>query len=93
MHYGKVILITVGTGQLGTAAAAAPLRRGCKVCVITRDSSSAKTDAVRAMGADVVSGDLDDREGLHRAMTGVHGVFCVPPLVTSFRSSLCVPRD
>ena len=41
MHSGKVILITGGTGQVGAAAAAAPLRR-------------------------------------------VHGVFCVPPLVTSF---------
>jgi uncharacterized protein YbjT (DUF2867 family) len=62
MHSDKVILITGGTGQVGTAAAAALLRRGCKVRVITCDSSSAKADAVRAMGADVVSGDLDDRE-------------------------------
>jgi uncharacterized protein YbjT (DUF2867 family) len=84
MHSGKVILITGGTGQVGTAAAAALLRRGCKVRVITRDYSSAKADAARTMGADVGSGDLDDRESLHRAMTGVHGVFCVPPLVTSF---------
>jgi uncharacterized protein YbjT (DUF2867 family) len=84
MHYGKVILITGGTGQVGTAAAAALLRRDWKVRVLTRDSSSAKADALRTIGADVVSGDLDDRESLHRAMAGVHGVFCVPPLVASF---------
>ncbi len=36
------------------------------------------------MGADVVRGDLDDRESLHRAMAGVLGVFGVPPLVASF---------
>jgi NAD(P)-dependent dehydrogenase (short-subunit alcohol dehydrogenase family) len=30
MHSGKVILITGGTGQMGTAAAAALLRRGWK---------------------------------------------------------------
>jgi serine/threonine protein kinase len=27
-------------------------------------------------------------ENLHRAMTGVHGVFCVPPLVTSFMAAV-----
>src|SRR5260370_26585484 len=31
MHSGKVILITGGTGQVGTAAAAALLRRGCRL--------------------------------------------------------------
>lgn len=62
MHSGKVILITGETGQQGTAAAAALLRRGWEVRVLTRDSSSAKADAVRTLGADVVSGDLDDRE-------------------------------
>ena len=41
------------TGQQGTAAAAALLRRGWKVGVLTRDSSSVKADAVRTMGADV----------------------------------------
>jgi NAD(P)-dependent dehydrogenase (short-subunit alcohol dehydrogenase family) len=30
MHSGKVILIVGGTGQVGTAAAAALLRRGWK---------------------------------------------------------------
>jgi NAD(P)-dependent dehydrogenase (short-subunit alcohol dehydrogenase family) len=30
MHSGKVILTTGGTGQVGTAAAAALLRRGWK---------------------------------------------------------------
>ena len=79
MHSGKVILITGGTGQQGTAAARALLRRGWKVRVLTRDASSAKAEAVRAMGADLVSGDLDDRQSLDGAITGVHGVFCVPP--------------
>jgi NAD(P)-dependent dehydrogenase (short-subunit alcohol dehydrogenase family) len=84
MHSGKVILITGGTGQQGSAAARALLRRGWKARVLTRDASSANAEAVRAMGADLVSGDLDDRQSLDRAMTGVHGGFCVPPLVTSF---------
>ncbi len=30
MHSGKLILITGGTGQVGTATVAALLRRGCK---------------------------------------------------------------
>src|SRR5260370_38779391 len=81
MHSGKVILITGGTGQVGTAAAPALLRRCWKVRVVTRDSSSTKADVLRTMGTDVVSGDLDGRESLHRAMAGVLGVFCVPPLV------------
>ena len=44
-----------GTGQQGTAAAAALLRRGWKVRVLTRDSSSGKPDTVRTTGADVVT--------------------------------------
>ncbi len=43
------------TCQQGTAAAAALLRRGWTVRVLTRDSSSVKADAVRTMGADVVT--------------------------------------
>jgi len=92
MHSGKVTLIG-GTGQVGTAAAAALLRRGWKVRVLTRDSSSAKADALRTMGADVVSDNPDDRESLNRAMAGVHGVFCVPPLVASFMPARSFERQ
>src|SRR5580700_11009716 len=72
MHSGKVILIAGGTGQVGTAAAAALLRRGWKVRVLTRDSSSAKADALRTMGARMSSAAiLTTGKALHRAMAGV----------------------
>ena len=81
MHSGKVILITGGTGQVGTAAAAA-LRRGWKVRVLTRDSSSAKADALRTMGARMSSAAIltTGKACIGRWLA----FFCVPPLVASF---------
>ena len=82
MHSGKVILITGGTGQVGTAAAAALLRRGWKVRVLTRDSSSAKDDALRTMGARMSSAAILTTG---KACIGRWpAFFCVPPLVASF---------
>ena len=48
------------------------------------DPETTKAKALVALGADVVAGNLDDHERLHAAMGGIHGVFCVVPLVTSF---------
>jgi uncharacterized protein YbjT (DUF2867 family) len=44
---------------------------------LTRDTSSDKAKALAALGAEVVSANLDDGASLRKAFEGVHGAFCV----------------
>ncbi len=78
------ILITGGTGLVGMATVKTLLRHGWQVRVLARNPSSERAQAVAALGATVVGGNLNDRDTLDAAMTGVDGVFSVVPLVTSY---------
>lgn len=73
----RTILVTGATGRQGGAVAARLLADGWRVRALTRDSSSAKAKALKEAGAEVVVGDLDDRESLDLAAEGVWGVFSV----------------
>jgi uncharacterized protein YbjT (DUF2867 family) len=84
MRPDKVILITGGTGWQGTATAKALCQRGWRVRVLTRDPSSQKAQAVAAVGAELISGNLASRDSVDGAMAGVDGVFCVIPGATSY---------
>jgi len=44
---------------------------------LTRDASSDKAKALAALGAEVVSADVDDPASLRKAFAGAHGAFCV----------------
>ena len=44
---------------------------------ITRDIRSERAKEMRALGAEVVAGDVDDEESLKKAFAGAHGAFCV----------------
>jgi len=44
---------------------------------ITRDANSAKAKELAALGAEVVTGDVDDEESLKRAFDGAYGAYCV----------------
>lgn len=44
---------------------------------LTRNVNSDKAKALSALGAEVVSADLDDVAGLKRAFAGAYGVFCL----------------
>ncbi len=44
---------------------------------VTRDLGTDKARALAALGAEVVSGDVDDPASLDRAFAGAHGAFCV----------------
>lgn len=67
-----MILITGGTGQMGGLVARRLIEEGQSVRVMTRSPSGASL--VRDLGADVVRGDLLDRESLQRACEGVEGI-------------------
>jgi uncharacterized protein YbjT (DUF2867 family) len=80
MSEKKVIAIVGATGAQGGGLARAILADpdgGFAVRAITRDPSSEKAQALAALGAEVVAGDVDDEESLVRAFTGVHGAYCV----------------
>ena len=72
------ILVIGATGQQGGSVASHLLDRGAfKVRALTRKPASQAAQQLRAHGAEVVAGDLDDRASLRAAMKGVYGVFGV----------------
>ncbi|GAA1681439.1 NmrA/HSCARG family protein [Glycomyces endophyticus] len=73
----RTILVTGATGRQGGAVAARLLADGWGVRALTRDASSAKAEALKESGAEVVEGDLGDRASLDRAAAGAWGVFSV----------------
>ncbi|THV38430.1 NmrA family NAD(P)-binding protein [Glycomyces buryatensis] len=73
----KTILVTGATGRQGGAVAAKLLADGWSVRALTRDASSPKAAALAEAGAEVVTGDLDDRASLDAAAKGAWGVFSV----------------
>lgn len=73
----KTVLVTGATGRQGGAVAARLLADGWRVRALTRDPDSAKAKAIKAAGAEVTAGDLDDRASLDAAAAGVYGVFSV----------------
>ena len=74
----KTILITGATGKQGGATLRHLARRGgFKLRAMTRKPDGDAAKAVRALGAEVVAGDLNDAASLERAVAGAWGVFAV----------------
>ncbi|MFE2021838.1 NmrA family NAD(P)-binding protein [Streptomyces sp. NPDC059499] len=71
------VLVVGATGQQGGATARALLTAGIPVRALVRDPLSARAKAVEALGAELVTGDLDDLGSVHRAAMGVRAVFSV----------------
>lgn len=68
-----MILICGASGQLGGVVARKLLERGVPIRALSREIR--KLDALKAIGADVVQGDLMNRSSLDRALEGVDRVF------------------
>lgn len=77
MAVAETILVLGGTGRQGGAVARELLRRGRSVRALVRDPGKEEAQALRAAGAVLVGGDLDDEASLLAAMADVHGVFSV----------------
>lgn len=71
------VLVVGATGRQGGATARALLAAGTPVRALVRNPSTARARAVEAMGAELVTGDLDDRDSVRRAAAGVRAVFSV----------------
>ncbi|MFF4053427.1 NmrA/HSCARG family protein [Streptomyces chartreusis] len=75
------VLVTGATGRQGGATAQALLAAGFPVRALVRDSSSARAQTIEAFGAELVAGDLLNRDSVARAVEGTRAVFSVqmPP--------------
>lgn len=71
------VLVTGSTGQQGGATARALLAAGLPVRALVRDPATERAKAVEALGAELVTGDLLDRESVNRAAEGARAVFSV----------------
>lgn len=76
----KIIAVVGATGAQGgglVRAILADMNSEFAVRAITRDANSDAANALRSMGAEVVSADIDDVESLTKAFTGAYGAYCV----------------
>ncbi|MDQ1037069.1 uncharacterized protein YbjT (DUF2867 family) [Streptomyces sp. V3I8] len=71
------VLVTGATGRQGGATVRALLAAGVPVRALVRDPASPRARAVRALGAEPVTGDLHDRDSVARAAEGARAVFSV----------------
>jgi uncharacterized protein YbjT (DUF2867 family) len=76
----KIIAVVGATGAQGGGLVRAILEDrhgGFAARAITRDPGSAKARELAELGAEVVAADLDEPEGLRRALAGAHGAYFV----------------
>ncbi|WP_067668208.1 NmrA family NAD(P)-binding protein [Nocardia miyunensis] len=71
------VLVSGATGQQGGATARALLDAGVRVRALVRDPHTARAEAAAALGAELVTGDLRDRDSIIRAAEGARAVFSV----------------
>lgn len=73
----QTILVTGATGKQGGALARLLLSRGHAVRALTRKPDSAPARALEQAGATIVSGTLDERASVERALAGATAVFAM----------------
>lgn len=76
------VLVTGATGRQGGATVRALRAAGVPVRALVRGPATDRARAVAALGVELVTGDLGDRDSVVRAAEGVRAVFSVqmPPL-------------
>jgi uncharacterized protein YbjT (DUF2867 family) len=74
-----VILVTGATGLQGGATAGHLRAGGWPVRALVRDPHRPRATELARAGAELVVGDMDDRDSLDAAVRGAHGVFSVRP--------------
>ncbi|MBF6347626.1 MULTISPECIES: NmrA family NAD(P)-binding protein [Nocardia] len=79
------VLVAGATGKQGGATARALLAAGIPVRALVRDPAADRARAVAALGAELVPGDMRDRESITRAAAGARSVFSIQqaPLTAS----------
>ena len=88
MNNHKRILVTGATGQQGGATVRQLLNNGWSVRGLSRNPNSPAAQTLAKAGAEVVQGDLDDRNSLDRALDGVYGVFSFPNMTLGIEAEV-----
>ena len=73
----RMIFVAGATGNQGGAVARHLLREGWRVRGLTRETAKAESQAMARLGAEMVAGDMEDRDLLQRMMQGCYGAFSV----------------
>ena len=73
----RTIVVTGATGLQGGAVARRLLQDGWHVRGLTRNAASKQAQALRAIGAEVVQGDMAEAASLRRAIEGAYGIYGV----------------
>lgn len=73
----KTVLVTGAAGHQGGAVMHSLLAAGWKVKALVGDTNEPSSRVLYRKGADLVMGDLYDRDSLDQALKGVYGVFNV----------------
>jgi len=73
----EIIAVTGATGQQGHTVAKKLLADGWKIRALTRDPNKPAAQELKALGAEIVPGDMDNRAELDAAFQGAYGVFSV----------------
>ena len=73
----RIIAVAGATGQQGGIVARRLLADGWQVRALTRDANKPAAQELKALGAEIVPGDMDNRVELEAAFQGVYGVFSV----------------
>jgi uncharacterized protein YbjT (DUF2867 family) len=73
----RIIVVTGATGRQGGAVTRSLLQAGWRVRALTRNPNSPKAQALSALGAEVVQGDMLDRQSLTPVFEGAYGAYSV----------------
>jgi uncharacterized protein YbjT (DUF2867 family) len=76
---GKFIVVVGATGRQGREVVRQLVRNGWHVKGVTRKPDSKKAAVVRALGAELIPGDLDDITTLEAAFRGAYGLYTMQP--------------
>src|SRR3954467_11010070 len=89
------VLVTGGTGFVGSHTASALLDAGHRVRLLVRDASKVRTvfDAERASRFEIASGDMTDAKAVARALEGQDALVHAAALVALGRKHAARVRD
>jgi uncharacterized protein YbjT (DUF2867 family) len=71
------VLVTGATGNQGGTLARLLLSRGHRVRGLTRKPESPTAKKLKALGAEIATGDMEHRGSVAHAASGMDAVFCV----------------
>lgn len=77
MQNNKTIFVTGATGRQGSAAVESLINNGFAVKALTRNPGSAAAQKLKDLGAEIITGDLDDIATYRDQLKYAYGIFCV----------------